>query len=117
MRAHTNPAPKAYRTKDKTDIKELLNAEVFPGLGLSLAEAALAAGGRSAEHRHPEFDEIYYCLQGRGVLFIDGAPHPFAPGDFYLLPRGSSHYLTAARDLRLLCICQPGYSHEGTELL
>lgn len=117
LAAYTNENAKAYRTKDKTEIRELFNASVAPGLGLSLAEASLPAGLKSAEHHHPDFDEIYYCLDGTGVLFINGRPDSFTPRSFYLLPRGASHYLAAESDLRLLCICQPGYSHEGTELL
>lgn len=115
--AYSNHSPKSYRTKDDTFIRELLNDEVAPGLGMSLAEASLPAGAKSAEHRHPDFDEIYYCLEGEGTLFINGRAHPFAPGAFYLLPRGTAHYLLAASDLRLLCLCRPGYSHAGTELL
>ena len=117
LTAYTNPNPKSYQTKDKTGIRELLNAEAFPGLGMSLAEASLPAGEKSAEHRHADFDEIYYGLDGTGTLFINGLPHYFAPRAFYLIPRGSSHYLAAESELRLLCICQPGYSHAGTELL
>lgn len=114
---HSNPEPKSYLTKDSTFIRELLNSEVVPGLGLSLAEASLAAGEKSAEHLHIDFDEIYYCLEGKGTLFINATPYPFLPHSFYLMRSGESHYLRAEQDLRLLCICQPGYSHNGTTLL
>lgn len=114
---HSNPAPKSYRTKDNTFIRELLNSQVAPGLGVSLAEASLAAGEKSAEHLHLDFDEIYYCLEGSGTLYINSEPHPFTPNSFYLMQSGERHYLKAEQDLKLLCICQPGYSHDGTRLL
>lgn len=117
LSGHSNPDPEAYRTKDNTFIRELLNDQVAPGLGLSLAEASLAAGEKSAEHLHHDFDEIYYCLEGRGTLYINGEPHPFLPHSFYLMRSGESHYLEAELALRLLCVCRPGYSHAGTKLL
>ena len=110
-------APESYVTKDHSLIRELLHPARVPGLGMSLAEAVVEAGEKTADHRHHGFDEIYYGLEGEGVLHIDGAAHAFGPHDYYLLPKGSRHFLTAKTRLRLLCMCCPGYTHEGTELL
>lgn len=112
----TNPpaVPKPYVTKDGSLIRELLHPSLLPGLGMSLAEAVVEAGKRTERHFHMTFDEIYYCLEGAGVLYINDVSHPFSPGSYYLMPKGSSHYLTATIKLRLLCVCCPGYTHDET---
>ena len=114
--ACTNPEPVCYITKDGSAIRELLNAAVSPGLGLSLAEAAVEPGGATEPHFHSAFDEIYYCLEGEGTLHVDGKTFPFVPGGFFLLPKEAVHHLRATTRLRLLCICCPGYDHEHTIL-
>ena len=108
--------PMPYTTKDASLIRELLHPSFIPSLGMSLAEAVVEASGKTREHYHADFDEIYYGLEGEGTLYIDGEPHPFAPHICHLLPRGSAHYLEAATRLRLLCICCPGYTHDATVL-
>ena len=115
-RDHTNPSPEGYITKDKSTIRELLHPDFVSGLGMSLAEAVVEPGMGTAAHLHEDFDEIYYCLEGEGQLFIDGLEYPFTPHSFYLMPTGSIHSLKARTRLRLLCICCPGYTHRGTRL-
>ncbi|MDR1853343.1 MAG: cupin domain-containing protein [Azoarcus sp.] len=110
------PAPQPYVTKDGSLIRELLHPQNIPGLGMSLAEAVVEPGASTEEHRHPAFDEIYYGLEGEGTLYIDGQPRPFAADSYYLLPRNTRHWLKAKTRLRLLCVCCPGYTHEGTVL-
>ena len=110
-------APEAYVTKDGSLIRELAHPFFVPGLGMSLAEAEVEAGGRTEAHFHTTFDEIYYCLEGAGVLHVNGEGHPFSPGVFHLMRKGSTHFLTATTRIRLLCFCSPAYSHEETVLL
>lgn len=52
--AYTNDSPVCYVTKDKSGIRELLNAAIFPGLGVSLAEATVEARGCTEAHFHHE---------------------------------------------------------------
>lgn len=113
---YTNDNPKEYITKDASLIRELMNADVVDGLGVSLAEAVVEPGGKTIPHSHTNCDEIYYCLAGDGTLSINGEAFPFSPHNFYLLPKGAVHSLEAKTRLRLLCICCPGYSHEDTRL-
>ena len=111
------PVPEAYVTKDGSRIRELVHPLFAPGLGMSLAEAEVAAGGRTRAHFHTSFDEIYYCLEGAGVLYVNGEALPFSPGVYHFMPKGSTHYLSATTKLRLLCCCSPAYTHEDTVLL
>ena len=112
-----NDNPVEYVTRDRSRIRELFNASLVPGLGVSLAEAVVEAGAGTEAHYHENCDEFYYGLEGRGVLFIDGVAHPFGKDACFRLPRGSVHSLRAMTRLRLLCVCSPGYSHEGTVLV
>ncbi len=109
--------PEPYVTKDGSVVRELVHPRSFPGLGMSLAEAVVLAGGKTEAHFHTDFDEIYYCLEGAGVLYVNGEPQPFSPGVYRLLPKGSTHHLTATTTLRLLCVCCPGYTHEETVIV
>jgi len=111
------PVPEAYVTKDGSLIRELVHPFFEPGLGMSLAEAVVEAGGRTEAHFHTSFDEIYYCLEGAGVLYVNGESYPFSPGVFHLMRKGAMHFLTATTRIRLLCFCSPAYSHEETILL
>ena len=112
-----NDTPQAYVTKDLSTIRELLHPSRVPGLGVSLAEAVVEAGGQTAEHYHGSFDEIYYGLEGHGTLYINGTPQAFGPHSYVLLPKNARHYLKASTRLRLLCVCCPGYTHEETVLV
>lgn len=111
------PVPEAYVTKDGSTVRELAHPLFVPGLGMSLAEAVVEAGGKTETHFHTSFDEIYYCLEGAGVLYVNSEPHPFFPGVCHLMTKGAAHSLTATTKLRLLCLCCPAYSHEETILL
>lgn len=111
------PVPEPYVTKDGSRIRELVNPLLAPGLGMSLAEAEVAAGETTEPHFHVDFDEIYYCLEGAGVLHVNGKSFPFFPGAYHLLSKGSTHSLTATTKLRLLCVCCPAYTHEETILV
>lgn len=111
------PEPKVYVTKDGSRIRELANPLLVPGLGMSLAEAVVEPGESTIPHFHTDFDEIYYCLEGAGVLYVNDAPHPFSPGAYHLMRKGAKHFLTATTRLRILCACCPAYTHEETVTL
>lgn len=115
--SHKHDPSAPYVTKDASVIRELLHPSFVPGLGMSLAEAVVEAGGATLCHTHTDFDEIYYCLEGSGILYRDGEAIPFHKDGFHLLPKGTSHSLLAHTRLRLLCVCCPGYTHEKTILL
>lgn len=114
---YTNPNPLEYITKDASAIRELLNPQFMAGLNVSLAEAVLEPQASTLKHQHTDFDEIYYCLEGEGKLFINDQLFNLKPGSFYLLPKMSSHYLIASTRLRILCICNPPYNHQQTIIL
>ena len=71
MKRNTKAKKNAYPSSGVLScaaIWEFLNANVIPGLGLSLAEAVVEAEQSTVAHYHEGFGEIYYCLEGEGAL-------------------------------------------------
>lgn len=105
-----------FTTKDGSEIRVLLDAEVAAAENQSLAEAVLAAGQATERHYHARTEEIYFLLEGAGEMEVDGETRTVGPGDAILIPAGARHQITAVGDgpLRFLCCCAPPYAHEDT---
>lgn len=82
----------------------------------SLAEATVEAGAVTARHHHRRSEELYFILEGEGVMEIDGEERSVRTGDGILIPAGARHRITATRRLRFLCCCAPPYADEDTWL-
>ncbi len=105
-----------FVTKDGSTIRELLG---LPTSALvrnqSLAEARLAPGQATERHYHRKSEEIYFLLDGGGLIEVDGETREVGPGDAVLIPPGALHTLRAGQEgARLLCCCSPPYRHEDT---
>jgi mannose-6-phosphate isomerase-like protein (cupin superfamily) len=106
----------AFRTKDGSEIRELL-AHRNSGLrNQSLAEARLEPGGATQEHYHRVTEEIYYITAGAGRMRIEGETREVRVGDAIAIPPGLKHKIwnTGSGTLQLLCCCAPAYEHEDT---
>src|SRR5438132_1011021 len=102
-------AAEPFTTKDGSTIRELHHTAEQ-----SLAEASLSAAATTQRHYHARTEEIYFILDGEGVLEVDGEHRPVHPGDAVLIPPGARHQITASAALRFLCCCPPPYSHDDT---
>ena len=60
----------AFQTKDGSEIRELLAHRNSCIAKQSLAEARVLPGQRTTPHYHPNTEEIYYILDGRGEMRI-----------------------------------------------
>jgi mannose-6-phosphate isomerase-like protein (cupin superfamily) len=107
-------AQTAFVTKDGSTIRSLLDRTNAPVHMQSLAEASLPAGAATQRHFHKVSEEIYYILEGEGLMELDGEVRTVVEGDAVLIPPGAWHTIRAASDLRFLCCCAPPYSHEDT---
>lgn len=108
-----------FTTKDGSEIRELLAHRNSQIRNQSLAEARLPVGARTMRHRHPQTEEIYYILEGRGEMELDGQRRLVQPGDAIAIPPGVPHQISNAGEitLKFLCCCAPGYEHDDTEML
>ena len=103
-----------FITKDGSTIRSILDRTNAPVEKQSLAEAAVAAGGATQRHYHKCSEELYFILEGRGRMEIDGETRAVQPGDAILIPPGAWHTIAATETLRFLCCCAPPYAHEDT---
>ncbi|MDX6386659.1 MAG: hypothetical protein QOD85_461 [Gaiellaceae bacterium] len=102
-------AVEPFTTKDGSLIRELQHTKAQ-----SLAEAKLEPGQVTERHYHRVSEEIYFLLDGTGVLELDGQLRDVQPGDAVLIPPGSWHQIRALEPLRFLCCSSPAYSHSDT---
>ncbi|MEW6647854.1 MAG: cupin domain-containing protein [Pseudomonadota bacterium] len=118
MRSHY-AAIAPYRTRDGSEIRELLHPAVHGNRNQSLAEAIVAPGQTTALHRHRQTEELYHISAGHGVMQLGGEEFVIGPGDTVCIPPGTPHAVrnTGGEPLRILCCCAPAYSHDDTELL
>jgi mannose-6-phosphate isomerase-like protein (cupin superfamily) len=102
-------AVEPFTTKDGSSIRELQHTQAQ-----SLAEANLEPGQVTERHYHRDSEEIYFLLDGTGVLELDGQLRDVQPGDAVLIPPGTWHQIRALEPLRFLCCCSPAYAHSDT---
>ena len=105
-----------FTTGDGSTIRSILDLSNAPVQQQSLAEASLAADQSTKRHHHKLTEEIYFILEGQGIIEVDGETRMVVPGDAILLPAGAWHVIRAQTALRFLCSCAPPYSHEDTYL-
>jgi quercetin dioxygenase-like cupin family protein len=68
---------------------------------LAAGRTVLDPGSSVGEHPHPETEEIYLILEGRGRGVLDGQSFPVAAGDLFLCKAGHSHGLVNDSDAPL----------------
>ena len=98
-----------FTTKDGSTIRELQHTDAQ-----SLAEARLEPGQVTERHYHRRSEEIYFVLEGAGVLELNGESVDVHAGDAVLIPPGAWHQIRALESLRFLCCCSPAYAHDDT---
>ncbi|MDH5518502.1 MAG: cupin domain-containing protein [Gammaproteobacteria bacterium] len=106
-----------YRTKDNSEIRELLHPANNSSLkNQSLAEARVATGEKTRCHFHKQSEEIYFILKGKGRMFIDNTSFDVTAGDSILIAPSALHCIenSGSCTLVFLCCCAPAYQHDDT---
>jgi mannose-6-phosphate isomerase-like protein (cupin superfamily) len=108
----------AFKTKDGSEIRSLLDLSTAPVKNQSLAEATLLPGQATERHVHPKSEEFYFVTQGKGLMEVAQEKQEIGMGDAVLIPNNVSHKLTniGQEALTFLCCCAPPYKHEDTVL-
>jgi mannose-6-phosphate isomerase-like protein (cupin superfamily) len=109
-------ALKSFTTLDGSEIRELAGPAWTPARHQSLAEATVPPGGETAEHLHPQSEEIYYFTAGRGRMRLAEDEADVATGDCVVIAPGTPHKLwnPGPEPLVLLCCCAPAYADDDT---
>ncbi len=88
-------------------VRELYSNEDF-----SLAEVVV--DGEGEEHYHERTLEVYYVLEGRGRVHVNGRPVDVRPGDVIVLEPGVRHKVEGK--LRLLVACSPPFDPDDVHV-
>ena len=107
-----------YTTKDGSEIRELLAYRNSAVRLQSLAEARLSPGRSTTPHRHRRSEEIYFVLEGEGLMKVEQEQQRVVTGDAIAILPGQWHQIrnTGSGQLRFLCCCTPPYEHDDTDL-
>ncbi len=104
---------------DRTALRELLHPDKADlDLRYSLAHASLKPGGTSLRHKL-SVSEVYYILEGEGVMHVGDESREVAAGQaIYIPPHSVQHIRNTGRgDLKFLCIVDPAWRRESEEVL
>jgi len=106
----------SFITADGSAIRELAGPAWTAARHQSLAEATLEPGGETAEHYHPQSEELYYFVAGAGRMRLGDEETEISVGDCVVVAPGTTHKLwnTGSGQLVLLCCCAPAYSDDDT---
>jgi quercetin dioxygenase-like cupin family protein len=87
----------------------LFSGEITPTDAMCAGIAVLTPGGVNAPHRHAEA-EIYYILEGSGILTVDEKDYPVRKGSAVFIPGNAWHALrpTDGKEIRLLYVFPTG---------
>ena len=110
---------KEFIAGDNTILRELFNPlkdELM--LRYSLAHATVKPGDITYKHRL-KTSEVYYILQGEGIMYIDDETEKVREGQAIYIPPDSVQRIknTGKNDLIFLCIVDPAWKKEDEEVL
>lgn len=103
-----------FTAGDDTILRVILHPDNEPlPIGYSLAHARVKPGKVSYPHTLKS-TEVYYILEGEGLMHIDDEFSKVTPGQAVFIPANSSQYIenTGAVDLVFLCIVNPAWRAE-----
>lgn len=66
-------------------------------------------------HYHDHTEEVYYILEGEGIIELDGELHTLTPGTAILIPPGVRH--RSWGDFRTMVITSPAFDPEDEVLV
>jgi mannose-6-phosphate isomerase-like protein (cupin superfamily) len=106
-----------FTAKDGSILCELLHPlrekrEI--ALHCSIAHAHLPRGMNTLPHKLQETAEVYYILEGEGIIHVDKESAEVKPGSAIYVPPGAVQYLenTGNSELSFLCIVDPMWTAE-----
>ncbi|MGZ7068517.1 MAG: cupin domain-containing protein [Methanobacterium sp.] len=113
---------KYSRVLDKTILCELLhpkNENEGLKINFSISHAILKPKESSLVHQLKTSVEIYYILEGRGIMHIDDEAEEVHPGQAIYIPANSIQHIKniGNEELKFLCIVNPMWVEEDEELI
>jgi mannose-6-phosphate isomerase-like protein (cupin superfamily) len=110
---------KEFIAGDNCLLREILRSD-DAGLAIrySLAHAVVRPGETTWRHRLRS-SEVYYIMEGEGIMHINDESAPVHPGSTVYIPPHARQCITnsGGNDLRFICIVDPAWKKEDEEVL
>ncbi|MEK6964734.1 MAG: cupin domain-containing protein [Thermoproteota archaeon] len=116
---------KKLQSLDKIDGNEgTIISQIFhphntlSGIRYSVSHSTIKPGKRSKHHKM-KTSEVYYILEGNGVIHIDKVSQIVSKDDAVYIPPLSIQFIenTGTSDLKFLCIVDPAWKKEDETML
>ncbi|OOP56403.1 MAG: mannose-6-phosphate isomerase [Candidatus Brocadia carolinensis] len=110
---------KEFIAGDNAVLRELLHPDKEKvKLRYSLAHAVVKKGETSFRHKL-KHSEVYYILEGKGMMHIDQESVEVRPGQAVYIPPNAVQCIKniGYDDLKFLCIVEPAWRPEDEEVL
>jgi mannose-6-phosphate isomerase-like protein (cupin superfamily) len=104
---------------DETILRELLHPDREDlEIRYSLAHAIVKPGQSSLPHKL-RTPEVYYILEGQGIMRVDDESEEVRSGQAVYIPPNSTQCIknTGTSDLKFLCIVDPAWRPEDEEVV
>ncbi|MFW6137993.1 MAG: cupin domain-containing protein [Spirochaetota bacterium] len=110
----------AVKNREKKTLRDtyfLIDPEESPSKNLKMGFTIVYAGGKTTGHSHPDHEEVYYVLQGKGRMEVGETQYEVNTGDALYVPFGLFHttYNTGILPLHLLWVTGKGPEKESSE--
>ena len=110
---------KEFIAGDNTILREILHPDKANlKLRCSLAYAVVKYGEASLPHKLKAASEVYYILEGEGIMYIEGESARVYSGQTIYIPPNARQCIknTGKSDLKFLCIVNPAWQPEDEEV-
>ena len=97
-----------------TEIRQIFHPHnTLNGIRYSLAHSTIKPGKKSNPHKM-KTSEVYFVLEGKGILYIDNEPVDIEKYQSIFVPPFSLQYLenTENEELKVLCIVDPAWKKD-----
>jgi len=85
--------------------KVLIRHEDVSSHLMFLNEVYVAPGERIELHEHQDMEEVFYFLEGEGLMQMAEDVEPVLPGDRVIVPNKMAHAIENTGDTRMKFIC------------
>jgi len=104
---------------DNCALREILHPDKQDlALRYSLAHAVVKPGDTTWKHRLAT-SEVYYIIEGEGIMHIDRKSSPVRSGSTVYIPPRATQCITNSGliDLKFICIVDPAWRKEDEEIV
>jgi mannose-6-phosphate isomerase-like protein (cupin superfamily) len=94
----------------------LLGREQFGSKNLAITWVDCAPGSMQAVHGHPDNEQVYVIVRGRGVMQVGAEMQEVSEGTLVVIPRGAAHAIKNASDEPLVFVSATSPPFDPAEL-